>query len=105
MGREASQNCFGVYILYRPHIYFVSVLVPSNVFSRFGTRHIKDGRKEKRHGNSSLESSIHQTGDAAFTPATPQDLQHSRANTDSDNSQRATHGSKTKFNFLCAKGH
>jgi hypothetical protein len=40
-------------------------------------------KKEKKHGGLSLDGSSHQTGDAAFTSATPQDLQHSRANTDS----------------------
>ena len=35
-------------------------------------RHIKDERIEIRLGNSSLGGSSHQTGDAAFTPATPQ---------------------------------
>jgi hypothetical protein len=50
-------------------------------------RHIKDERKEIRIGNLSLDGSSHQTGDAAFTPATPKDLQHSRANTDSHSTQ------------------
>ena len=34
-------------------------------------------RKEIRIGNFSLDGSSHQTGDAAFTPATPHDLHHS----------------------------
>jgi hypothetical protein len=42
--------------------------------------------KEKKFAYFSLEGSSHQTGDAAFTPATPQDLQHSRVNSDSQNS-------------------
>ena len=42
--------------------------------------------KKIRIGNFSLDGSSHQTGDAAFTPATPHDLHHSRANNDSHNS-------------------
>jgi hypothetical protein len=38
-----------------------------------------------------LDSSSHQTGDAAFTPSTPQDLHHSRANTDSLNPHNTQH--------------
>ena len=71
-------------------------------------RHIKEERKEIRIGNFSLDGSNHQTGDAAFTPATPHDLHHSRANNDSHNShntQHATHESKTKYTLLYAKGH
>jgi hypothetical protein len=45
-------------------------------------RHIKEERKEIRIGNFSLDGSSHRTGDAAFTPATPHDLHHSRANND-----------------------
>ena len=48
--------------------------------------HIKEEKKEIRIGNFSLDGSSHQTGDAAFTPATPYDSRHSRANTDSHNS-------------------
>jgi hypothetical protein len=36
-------------------------------------RHIKEERKEIRIENFSLDGSSHQTGDAAITPATPQD--------------------------------
>jgi hypothetical protein len=50
-------------------------------------RHIKDERKEIRLGNLSLDGSNHQTGNAVFTSAMPQDLQHSRANTDYHNSR------------------
>jgi hypothetical protein len=39
--------------------------------------------KDFRIGNLSLDGSSHQTRDAAFTPAAPHDLHHSRANTDS----------------------
>jgi hypothetical protein len=45
-------------------------------------RHIKEERKEIRIVNFSLDGSSHQTGDAAFTPATPHDLHHSRAKND-----------------------
>jgi hypothetical protein len=41
--------------------------------------------REIRIGNFSFDGSSHQTGDAAFTPATPHDLHHSRANNDSHN--------------------
>jgi hypothetical protein len=44
-------------------------------------RHIKDERKEIRNESFSLDGISHQTGDAAFTPATPHDLQHSRTST------------------------
>jgi hypothetical protein len=40
--------------------------------------HIKDESKGKRIGNFSLDGSSHQTGDAAFTPATPHDLRSAR---------------------------
>jgi hypothetical protein len=66
-------------------------------------RHIKDERKEMRLVNFSLDGSSHQTGDAAFTPATPHYFQHPRANTDSYNTQHAR--VKTKQTFLYAKGH
>jgi hypothetical protein len=42
--------------------------------------------REAKRGNFSLDGSSLLTGDAAFTPATPHDLHHSRANTDSHNS-------------------
>ena len=48
-------------------------------------RHIIEERKEIRIWNFSLDGSSHQTGDAAFTPATPHDLNHSIANNDSHN--------------------
>ena len=54
-------------------------------------RHIKEERKEMRIGNFSLDGSSNQTGDAAFTPATPHDLLHSRAKTDSQNSHNTQH--------------
>jgi hypothetical protein len=63
-------------------------------------RHIKDERK-------ALDGSIHQTGDAAFTPATPQprpealESQHRLTQL----TQHATHESKTKYALLYAKGH
>jgi hypothetical protein len=46
---------------------------------------IMDERKEIGPGKFSLDGSSHQTGDAAFTFATPHDLQHSRADSDSYN--------------------
>ena len=63
-------------------------------------RHIKEERKEIRIGHFSLDGSIHQTGDAAFTPATPHDLRHSRANNDSHNSHNTQH-TRVKQNTLC----
>ena len=41
-----------------------------------------------------------QTGDAAFTPATPHDLHHSRANNDSQKSHKTQH-TRVKQNKLC----
>jgi hypothetical protein len=38
-------------------------------------RHIEDIRKGKGLGNFTLDGRSHQTGDAAFTPATSPDLQ------------------------------
>jgi hypothetical protein len=68
-------------------------------------RHINDERKEKIIGNFPLDGSSHQPGDAAFTPATSQDLQHSRANTDSSNSHNTQQTRvKTKCHSLYAKG-
>jgi hypothetical protein len=71
---------------------------------------IKEERKEIGIGKFSLDGSSHQTWDAAFTPATPHDLQHSRANTDSHNSHNthATHESKAKYtqpSQRCSGGH
>jgi hypothetical protein len=54
-------------------------------------RHIKDERQEKRLGYLSLDGSSYQTGDAAFIPATPQDLLRSRGNIDSQNSHNTQH--------------
>jgi hypothetical protein len=54
-------------------------------------RHNKEERQEIWRGNLSLDSRSHQTGDAAFIPATPHDLQNSRANTDLHNSQNTQH--------------
>ena len=69
--------------------YFPLGLMRTSLRSRLSRmphgRHIKEERKEIRIGNFSLGGSSHQTGDAAFTPATPQDLHHSRANNDSHN--------------------
>ena len=65
-------------------------------------RHIKEERKEIIIGNFSLDGSSHQTGDAAFTPATPHDLHHSRANNDSHNSHNTQH-TRVKQNTLCFK--
>jgi hypothetical protein len=50
-------------------------------------------------GSLTLDSSSHHTGDAAFTPATPQDMQHPRANTDSHNSHNRQHA-RAKQNEL-----
>jgi hypothetical protein len=46
----------------------------------------------------STEPSSHQTGDAAFAPATPQDLQHSKASRLKQLTQHATHESKKNKN-------
>jgi hypothetical protein len=63
-------------------------------------RHIKEERQKIRIGNFSLDGSSHQTGDAAFTPATPHDLHHSRAKNDSHNSHNTQH-TRIKQNELC----
>jgi hypothetical protein len=60
-------------------------------------RHIKEERKKIRIENCSLDGSSHQSGDAAFTHATPHDLHHSRASTDSQNSHNTQH-TKVKQN-------
>jgi hypothetical protein len=57
-------------------------------------------RKKRNKNHLSLDGSSHQTGDAAFTPATPHASQHSRANTDSHNSHN-TQYSRAKSNALC----
>jgi hypothetical protein len=61
-----------------------------------------------RIGNFSLDTldgSSHHTGDAAFAPATPKDLQHSRANLYSHNSHNIQHKRvKVQYIFLYAKG-
>ena len=58
-------------------------------------------RRKKRNKtvNFSIDGSSHQTGDAAFTPATLQELQHSRANTDLYNSHNTQH-TRVKQNTL-----
>jgi hypothetical protein len=66
---------------------------------RFGNFSL-DERKEIYLGNFSLDSSCHLTGDAAFTSATPQNLQHSRANTDSHNTQNTKVKNQVHFS-LC----
>ena len=63
-------------------------------------RDIKDEKQKMRIGNIYLDGTSHQTGDSAFTPATPQYLQHSRANTDSRNSHNTQH-TKVKQSSLC----
>jgi hypothetical protein len=60
----------------------------------------RNERKEIRIGNFSLDGSSHQTGDAAFTPATAHDLHHSRANNDSHNSHKTQH-TRVKQSTLC----
>jgi hypothetical protein len=50
-----------------------------------------------RLGNFSLDGRSHKTGDAAFIPATPQDLKHSRANTSSHKSHNAQN---TRLTFM-----
>jgi hypothetical protein len=64
------------------------------------TLEIKEGRKEIIKLKLSLDGSSHQTGDAAFTPATPHDSYHSRANTDSQNSHN-TQQTGVKQNKFC----
>jgi hypothetical protein len=56
-------------------------------------------KKKVRIGNFFLGGNSHHTGDAAFTPATPHDLHHSRANTDSHNSHSSQH-TKIKKNTM-----
>jgi hypothetical protein len=68
-------------------------------------RHIKHGRKEIKLGNCTPYGRSHQTGDAAFIPASSQDLQHLKANTVDQHLltkiiQHATHGSGSKTNAL-----
>jgi hypothetical protein len=67
-------------------------------------RLIKEERKEIRIGNFSLDGISHQTGDAAYTPATPHDLHHSRANNDSQNSHNTQH-TRVKQNILSPARH
>jgi hypothetical protein len=64
-------------------------------------RQIKDGERKKEDMEASLlTAAATKLGDAAFTPATTQDLQHSRANTDPNNSHNTQH---TKVNKIhCA---
>jgi hypothetical protein len=63
----------------------------------------KTKKKEIRHGNFSLDGSRYQTGDAAFTPASPRDLQHSRANTDSLYSLKNTRELKKIHFYVCKR--
>jgi hypothetical protein len=85
-------------------------------------RHTKDESKEIRPGSLTLDGKSHQIKGAAFTPQRlKQNLQHSRANTDSNNSHYKQHTrvkqnvlsfmqkalspeSKTKCTLLYAKG-
>ena len=66
-------------------------------------RHIKEEKTEMGIGNFSLDGSSHQTEDAAFTPATPHDLRHSRANTDSQNLNNTEHTRVKKLHFALCK--
>jgi hypothetical protein len=69
-------------------------------------RHIKEERKEIRIVNFSFDGSSHQTVDAAFTPTTPYDLHHSRANTDAHKSRNTQHTRGKQITLLLyAKGH
>jgi hypothetical protein len=65
-------------------------------------RHIKEEKKEYEF-EISLDGSSHQTWDAAFTPATPHDLHHSRANTDSHNSHNTQHTRVKQIHFVLCK--
>jgi hypothetical protein len=67
-------------------------------------RHSKDERKEIRLGNFTLDGTSHQTWDAAFTPATPQDAQLLESQ-HRLTQQRATNESNNKNTLLQAKGH
>jgi hypothetical protein len=69
-------------------------------------RHVNDERRDIRFGSSNIDGSSHQNWNATFTSVTPQDLQHLRFNKDTQKkTQYATHGSKTKYASLYAKGH
>jgi len=61
-------------------------------------RHMKDKRKETKVGNFCLDGSSHQTEDSAFSPATPQDLQHSRADSHNLHNTKRT---RVKQKALC----
>ena len=63
-------------------------------------RHIREESEEIRIGSFSLDGSCHQTWDAAFTPATPHDLHHSRSNTDSYNTHNTQH-TRVNQSTLC----
>ena len=96
-------------MLYSPHGYapmifvFLTLTLRSRLSRMPHGRHIKEERKEIRIGNFSLDGRSHQTGDAAFTPATPHDLHHSRANKGlTQLTQHATHEIKTKYFLLYA---
>jgi hypothetical protein len=54
-------------------------------------------------GKFSLDGRYHQTGDEAFTPAKPHDLKHSRADTNSHNSQNTQHKRKKNTLFFMQK--
>jgi hypothetical protein len=63
-----------------------------------------DDTSKKKEKKEELENSLsHETGDAAFTPATPLNLQHSRANTDSHNPHNThnTQHTRVQQNALC----
>jgi hypothetical protein len=69
-------------------------------------QHIKDERKDVRFGNFSLDGSSHETGNAAFTPATPHDLQQLESQHRLKQlKHHERHESKTKHTLLYAKGH
>jgi hypothetical protein len=108
--RKALASAIGQFFFNREIKLFFSVSLapqtsgPSSRLSRMPHgRHIKEKRKEIRIGNFSLDGSSHQTGDAAFTPAMPHDLHHSRANNDAQLTQHATHESKTKYTCFTQK--
>ena len=63
------------------------------------TTHQRRKKKEKKGEILSLDSSCHKTRDTAFTTATPHQLRHSRANTDSHNSHSTQH-TRVKQNAL-----
>jgi hypothetical protein len=75
---------------------FISLGVDTNLitypFKRNAPWTTHQRRKKKiRIGNFSLDGRNHQTGDAAFTPATSHDLHHLRANNQPEMLRRAHH--------------